>query len=119
MMCHLFVVYSWPDWEPLFLWTPSSSAFVRERFRVVVEGTTGDFLYSQTLDSVKYYGETLGLDVQAYTDLPGGHCADGLGGTTRLEVVQWLLDGGRQVRTRIPREGDADADGIADEQRLR
>ncbi|MCY3684050.1 MAG: hypothetical protein OXH16_21845 [Gemmatimonadetes bacterium] len=108
--------YSWPDWEPLFLWTPSSSAFVRERFRVVVEATTGDFLYSQALDSVKYYGETLGLDVQAYTDLPGGHCADGLGGTTRLEVVQWLLDGGRQVRTRIPREGDADADGIADEQ---
>ena len=99
----------------MFLWTPSSAAFVKERFRVVVEATTGDFLHWQALGSVKYYGETLGLDVQAYTDLPGGHCADGLGGTTKLEVVQWLVDGGRQVRTRVPREGDADADGIADE----
>ena len=103
------------NWEPLFPWNPSSSAFVKERVRVVVEGTTEDFLYSQVVGTASLYAETLGLDVRAYTDMPGGHCANGRGETTHAEVVQWLLDGGRQLRTRIAREGDADADGIENE----
>ncbi len=107
--------YGLSEWEPLFSWTPSSSAFVRERFRVFVEATTGDFLHTRAVLTAHYYSEILGLDVEAELEAPGGHCADGLVKWTRRQVVPWLADGGRQMRTQIPRDGDADGDGIEDE----
>ena len=103
-------VFGVTEWEPLFSWTPASSAFVRERFRIFVEATTGDFLHARAVQTAQYYADTLGLAVRSDLDSPGGHCA--FGTVSGAQIVDWLSFGGRQTRTRVRREDDVDADGI-------
>ena len=98
------------EWEPLFVWTPASSSFVRERFRVFVQATTEDFVHAGAVRMAQYYADTLGLDVRSDLDSPGGHCARGT--VPSAQIVTWLSLGGRQPRTRVRRGDDVDADGI-------
>ncbi len=81
-------------WTPSFPWTPRSAPFVRERVRVFVEATTGDFAHDGAVKAREYYADVLGLDTRWDLESPGGHCAGGA--TPYEEVIGWLADAGRQ-----------------------
>ena len=99
------------SWEPSFPWTPSSTARVRERFRVFIKSTTGDFLHGSAAPMAHYYGEVLGLQTQADIDAPGGHCSEGT--VPSAEVLKWLSSDEDRVPARAGSSQDADGDGIS------
>ena len=100
------------DWTPSFPWTPRSASAVRERVRVFVEATTGDFVYEAAVGAREYYSDVLGLDTRWDLEAPGGHCA---GGTTPYEeVIGWLSAPGRQTRRDMSVDTGPRGDGIAD-----
>lgn len=99
------------DWVPTFPWGPESTAPVRERFRVFVQITTGDFVYDTGAPLAHYYGDVLGLDTRADLDAPGGHCQPGR--TPTHEVLAWLLgDSHDQASVPAGQDSDTDRDGI-------
>ena len=98
------------DWAPSFPWGPSSGSPVREKFRVFIQITTGDFLHEFGIPMARYYGEVLGLETGTDLDSPGGHCARGT--TSAEEVFRWLLAANGRDSTRTG--SDHDGDGIAD-----
>ena len=100
--------YSTP-WMPTYQWTPFSTSFVRSRFRVFVEATTGDFLHKDGVAMTKYYSELLGLETRSDLEAPGGHCAKGA--TPNLEIWKWLSS--ISVPHRQKDETDIDGDGLA------
>lgn len=99
-------------WNPSFSWNVSSAAHVRDRLRVFVQATTGDYLHSQSVAMSDYYGTVLGLDTRSDLEAPGGHCA--LGITPWAEAWQWLAQGGLQASGVAAAAGDFDGDGIPD-----
>ena len=76
------------NWTPSFPWTPRSASAVKDRVRVFVEATTGDFVYEAAVGAREYYSDVLGLDTRWDLDAPGGHCARGA--TPYEEVIDWL-----------------------------
>ena len=97
-------------WAPSFPWSPFSASFVRDRLRVFVEMTTGDFLYEDALAMTHYYQDVLGLDTRSDLGDPGGHCATG--STPRREIWEWLSRGGDGDPAPIGSDDDIDGDGI-------
>ena len=98
-------------WEPHFAWTPSGAALVRDRFRVFVQTTTGDFLHEYGAPMAHYYGEVLGLPTRADIDGPGDHCHPGT--VSPAEALQWLASDTGRSPPRAGSDRDADGDGIA------
>ena len=98
-----------PTWRPFFQWTPLASSFVKSRFRVFVEATTGDFLHADGVAMEKYYSELLGLDTRSDLEAPGGHCSTGT--TPRADIWKWLSS--VSVPPLPGDENDVDGDGIA------
>lgn len=96
-------------WMPSFQWTPFTASFVKSRFRVFVEATTGDFLHSHGVAMAKYYSELLGLDTRWDLEAPGGHCNRGT--TPFVDILKWLSS--TPVPERPGDETDTDGDGIA------
>ena len=97
-------------WRPTVPWTETSSAAVRDRFRVFVEATTGDFLHEDAVAMERYYREILGLDTRSDLGSPGGHCARGT--TPSQEILEWLSRGGEGIRREPEIQRDADGDGV-------
>ena len=100
------------NWAPSFPWTPSSTARVRERFRIFVQSTTEDHLYEFAAPTAHYYGEVLGLQTRADIDGPGGHCRPGT--VPAAEVLKWLSSSEDRNPVQPDSNGDADGDGIPD-----
>lgn len=98
-------------WTPTFPWTPSAASMVRERWRVFVEATTGDFLHIDAVRMAEYYGDVLGLEMRSDLAAPGGHCAPG--STPHVEIWEWLAQAGEGTEPEQAPVGDADGDGIA------
>lgn len=97
-------------WEPSFPWNPHTTSMVRDRFRVFVQITTGDFLHGDAVAMTRYYAEVLGLDTRSDLDGPGGHCA---GGTVPLEEIwEWLSHGSGQSPLSVGTNQDTDGDGL-------
>ena len=96
-------------WMPYFQWTPFNASFVRSRFRVFVEATTGDFLHEDAVAMTKYYSEVLGIETRWDLEAPGGHC--GKGATPNVDIWSWLSS--IAVPERPKDETDVDGDGIA------
>lgn len=71
------------------VWSPPAE--FRNRFRVLVQATTGDFLYPHTLDAYGYYRYAVGLDTRGDLAGAGGHCA--AGEVSDSEALRWLVDG--------------------------
>ena len=96
-------------WTPSFPWGDSGTSLVRERFRVFIQITTGDFLHEDGATMTHYYDHVLGIETGTDLDSPGGHCARG---TMPLrDVVRWLLS--TNGRNRVGgSDHDADGDGI-------
>lgn len=69
------------------IWVPASA--FRERFKVIVQDTTGDFLYESSLSAYAYYKYTLDLETRGDLAAEGGHCWSG--DTTFDQAVDWLL----------------------------
>ncbi len=97
-------------WTPTFPWSPFSASSVRERLRVFVEMTTGDFLYEDAVAMTHYYQDVLGLETRSDLDDPGGHCARS--STSRREIWEWLSRGGDGDPAPIGSDDDIDGDGI-------
>lgn len=100
------------NWAPSFPWTPSSTARVRERFRVFVQSTTEDHVYDFAAPAAHYYGEVLGLPTRADIDGPGGHCSPGT--VPRAEVLTWLSSDHDRNPAPAGSNEDADGDGTPD-----
>ena len=71
------------------LWKPSEE--FKRRFRVFVQATTEDFVYSDTVDAYGYYRYTVGLDTRGDLAGAGGHCARGEVSAT--DALNWLING--------------------------
>ncbi len=93
-------------WRPSFQWTPFAAQFVRERFRVFVEATTGDFLHQDAESMARYYSDWLGLETRADLDAPGGHCSSG--DTPPREIFEWLSSGAALARPGTANDTDGD-----------
>ena len=93
--------------SPPFQWTHSATPAVRDRFKVFVEATTGDFLYNDAVSMSRYYSEWLRLKTRTDLEASGGHC---YGGDTPLaDIYDWLSS---DAAPRHPgRRDDADGDG--------
>lgn len=98
------------NWAPHFPWTPSGAALVRDRFRVFVQTTTGDFLHEYGAPMAHYYGEVLGLPTRADIDGPGEHCRPGT--VSPAEALKWLSSAEGRETVRVGSNQDADGDGI-------
>ena len=94
------------SWEPTFPWTQRSTSVVRERLRVFVEATTGDFLHADAIAARDYYRDVLKLEPRFDLEGPGGHCHRGA--TPRVEVWAWLSGDGPNPP---PPGSDRDVDG--------
>ena len=68
-------------------WVPTQA--FRDRFKVIVQDTTEDFLYESSLSAYAYYKYTLDFQTRGDLEATGGHCA--LGNTTYNQAVDWLL----------------------------
>lgn len=99
------------NWAPHFPWTPSGAARVRERFRVFVQTTTGDFLHEYGAPMAHYYGDVLGIPTRADIDGPGEHCRPGT--VPAPEVLRWLSSGENRHPAPATSNQDTDGDGIA------
>ena len=95
-------------WRPTFEWTPFSASFVRSRFRVFVEATTGDKLHDQAVAVAKHYSEVLDLETRSDLAAPGGHCSKGA--TPNSEIWKWLSS--IPVPDRTADILDVDGDGL-------
>ena len=95
-------------WMPSFPWNQSTASFVKSRFKVFVEATTGDWLHPDAVAMSKYYSEVLGLDTRWDLEAPGGHCAGGA--TSRANIWEWLSV--VPVPERLGDDTDIDGDGI-------
>lgn len=69
------------------LWRPPDE--FKERFRVFVRATTGDFLHTQSLQAYGYYKYIIGLDTLGDLEHAGNHC--GPGNVSDRDAVDWLL----------------------------
>ena len=98
------------SWEPTFPWTPFSSSVVKDRFKVFVEATTGDFVHPDAVAATNYYRDVLRLDTRSDLERPGGHCAKG--STPWGQIWEWLSQGGQGSLARPGDDHDADGDGI-------
>lgn len=75
------------DRDPL--WSPHPE--FKDRFRVLVQATTGDFLHGHSTDAYGYYRYTVGLETRGDLAGPGGHCA---GGEVSVgDALNWLVHG--------------------------
>ena len=99
------------SWEPTVPLTPFSVAMLRDRFRVFVEATTGDFVHADAVAATNYYRDVLGLDTRADLESPGGHCATGP--TPRAEIWEWLSHGADGSPPTLGSDHDADGDGLS------
>ena len=114
--CGCFWVADWykfpprisTPWRPTYQWTPFSASFVRSRFRVFVEATTGDFLHDEAVAVAKHYSEVLGLETRSDLSAPGGHCSKG--STPNSEIWKWLSS--ISVPDRTVDITDVDGDGL-------
>ena len=68
-------------------WVPAPA--FRDRFKVIVQDTTEDFLYESSLSAYAYYKYTLDLETRGDLTAAGGHCRSG--NTTFDQGVDWLL----------------------------
>ncbi|MCY4431499.1 MAG: thrombospondin type 3 repeat-containing protein [Rhodospirillales bacterium] len=98
-------------WKPHFPWTPSGAALVRDRYRVFVQTTTGDFLHKYGAPMAHYYGDVLGIPTRADIDGAGGHCSPGT--VPSPEVLRWLSSDDNRHPARATSAQDADDDGIS------
>lgn len=97
-------------WEPSFPWNPFTASIVRNRFRVFVQATTGDYLHGDAVAMTRYYTELLKLDTRSDLESPGGHCADG--SVPREEIWAWLAQGSDQSPLPVGTNQDSDGDGL-------
>ena len=62
----------------------------RERFKVVVQATTGDFLYEDSVEAYWFYKYRIGLDTWGDLSEPGGHCS-GNWAVRDEDAIGWIL----------------------------
>ena len=80
----------------------------KDRFRVVVQATTGDFLYAESIEAYWFYKYENGLETFGDLGRPGGHCAPGAIGAD--EAIGWILgtrrlgtnDSGERLERQLP-----------------
>ena len=99
-------------WEPAFPWTPFTASTVRDRVRVFVEATTGDWVHPALVVATSYYQDVLKLETRSDLANPGGHCSQG--STPRREIWEWLSRGADADPRLRGTAQDADGDGISD-----
>ena len=107
----------WPHglinpWHPTIQWTPHMASSVSRRFRVFVQITTEDFLFSESVAMRDLYRDVLGFETRWDFDAPGGHCFPGV--TPYDEILEWLSAPLAVPPTLVGRTGDHDGDGIED-----
>jgi hypothetical protein len=70
---------------------PVNVPTLRNRWKVLVENTTEDFLYNQGLMGLDDYKYNFGLDVRADMGRPGDHCVDMR--VNAASALNWMIDG--------------------------
>ena len=76
--------------------TWDTPADFRNRFKVFVQATTGDFLHDSSVDAYWFYKYRIGLDTFGDLSGSGGHCAHGTIRAT--DAIGWIL-GTRNLET--------------------
>ena len=79
----------------------------RNRFKVLVQATTGDFLYGPSVNAYWFYKYWVGLDTFGDLSEEGGHCREGA--VTDGDAIGWLL-GTRSLRSESA--GDQSESGL-------
>ena len=69
------------------VWIPAPA--FKERFKVIVQDTTEDFLYESSLSAYGYYKYTLDLETRGDLEAEGGHCWPG--DFHDDQAIDWLL----------------------------
>ena len=62
----------------------------KDRFRVVVQATTGDYVYEQSVEAYWFYKYGIGLDTLGDLSEPGGHCS-GNWAVRDEDAIGWIL----------------------------
>ena len=82
-------------WDPS--WKPSTQ--FKDRFRVFIRSTKGDFLHGYSHQAYGYFKYFAGLDTKGDLTREGDHCYGG--NVTDKDAINWLLNG-----TGLPEEPD-------------